>query len=715
GVLRWGRQGMVRLGGVGLSVGLAVAASLQYLGHPGETFGVAGWLWVGSMAVLLGATIGWPRAVGAESEGEKGLEDEAPRWEAWEVAAFAGVVGLAVVLRVWDLAGYPFAIHGDEVLTGGIALQAYSGTAGPSVFGTLWTDINLPALWFVVVAGSLKLGGVTLAMVRLPAALFGAATVVPFYGLVRGVWGRTAALAGSAVLAFSASNLQYSRVTLNNIVTPFFWATCFFFLMRGVRSGRPSDWALAGLAAGLSEYTYYGTRLLPFVLVVFCAYLLAVHWRAAGRYLGRMGLMAVGYFVGFGPLLAYFTQHPGLYFGRGAGVLIWDHIPTSWEDAQRMWATLWPVISQNLLTFSTTNADDSLWFAPLLLPVEGALLALGAGLLMWRWRHPAAFLVLLSGLGVLFVGGTLVPKGAFPAHWTPAFPAIYAAVAVAFGEWAAHWGRLPERLRRAGPALLVGVLALLCAANLDFYFGRYYAVRPEFEIAAAQSRFEAALGAGYRVRVVGQTWQPYNPEMTGLLVKGQDGATLTVPEQRLPLVGESGKGLAFIFFEDNEQYREWVKGLYAGGETREVRSRDGRTHYFNAYLLTPAQAMAAYGVRLTLSNPGSPEVYLDQQVPRVGDLPQQVTYPVTARWSGSVYLPDAQQYRAQVTGAPGTVTFNGVVGGPDPQSLLMPGWYPLTVEATLEGPRDVKLVMGEGSATTEEVPSTRLWPREVTR
>src|SRR5438874_235174 len=103
--------------------------------------------------------------------------------------------------------------------------------------------------------------------------LLGAATVLPLYGLIRGTWGRYAAIAGTAILAFSASNIHYSRLALNNITTEFFWAACFFFLIRSLRLRRPLDCALAGLSVGLSEYFYYGTRLLPFVVLLFICYI----------------------------------------------------------------------------------------------------------------------------------------------------------------------------------------------------------------------------------------------------------------------------------------------------------------------------------------------------------------------------------------------------------------------------------------------------------
>ena len=63
-----------------------------------------------------------------------------------------------------------------------------------------------------------------------------------------------------------------------------------------------------GLAAGLSMYTYYGTRLLPYLLLAFLAYLFVFHFRAARERLGHFALLAAGFFAGFGPLFAYFLN-----------------------------------------------------------------------------------------------------------------------------------------------------------------------------------------------------------------------------------------------------------------------------------------------------------------------------------------------------------------------------------------------------------------------
>jgi 4-amino-4-deoxy-L-arabinose transferase-like glycosyltransferase len=581
---------------------LSAMSHVAFLAAPRETFGVAGCLWIAAVvSIIAGAAL----QSSAESPLNHDRAGGAPSWSWWEVTIVASIAVLALVSRVWNLRDVPFNIYPDEVMTGVVAERAYisGASSAPSVFSTVWSDVELPALWFAIVAGALKLGGVTLATVRLPAALFGAATVLPFYGLVRGVWGRAAAMAGAGIMAFSAANVHYSRMALNNTTTPFFWAVCFFFILRGLRTRTPADWTMAGLAGGISEHFYYGTRLLPFILAGFVTYLLVVHWTEARRYIRQIGWLVLGYLTGFGPLLSYFVTHQGRYYGRGLSLMTWNRIPTSWQDLRQMWNTLWPIVSENLLGISTRSSQDIMYYAPLLLGAEAALLVLGVALLAWRWRHPAAFLILLSGLAVLFVGGTLVlyPNSSppMPAHWTPAFPAFYVAIAVPIGAWLASaevW--LRGRGRWITTAVVVVGLAILAYANIRFYFFRYYAdpesLRNErykaaqrlYEVQTIQSRYMASLGAVYRIIVVGKSPYPYDPEITRYLVRDQECIPTYDPQAQSSLAPAAGKGLAFLFFGGTEQYRETIRDRYPGGAAGEVRNPVGR-HLFYTYTVQP--------------------------------------------------------------------------------------------------------------------------------
>lgn len=155
---------------------LVLAADLRYLAAPNETFGLAGLLWLASIGLLLYAAF-----LGSPSAPDRPNEPHLAPWTAWEIVILAALIFVALVTRVWDLTKFPDNIYPDEIMTGTVAAHSYTSPTGPSpsVFGTVWSGIDLPALWFWIVSLFLKLGGSTLAMLRLPAALFGAATVVP--------------------------------------------------------------------------------------------------------------------------------------------------------------------------------------------------------------------------------------------------------------------------------------------------------------------------------------------------------------------------------------------------------------------------------------------------------------------------------------------------------------------------------------------------------
>jgi hypothetical protein len=393
---------------------------------------------------------------------------------------------------------------------------------------------------------------------------------------------------------------------LSNITTPFFWTVCFFFLLRGLRSRNPTDWTLAGLAAGISEHFYYGTRLLPFILIIFLIFLLLIHWSNSKGLIPQMGWLALGYLAGFGPLLTYFVNHPGLYYGRGTSLMTWNHLPSNWQDLQHMCKTLWPIITANLLGISTESSQDIMYYAPLLLISEAALLVLGVALLAWRWRYPAAFLTLLSGLAVLLVGGTLVlyPNSSPPmlAHWTPAFPAFYACIAVAAGAWESCSELWLHRDRRwITTAAIVGGLALLAYANIGFYFHSYYAnaenLRSQrykaaqmlYEVQTVQSRYIASLGGGVPVVVVGQSPYPYDADTTRYLAPGKQYINWRDPSQQLPINLPPSKGAAFLFFPGNERYRDTIRERYPSGRAGEVRNPRGR-HLFYTYVV-PAEVV----------------------------------------------------------------------------------------------------------------------------
>jgi hypothetical protein len=134
---------------------LVLAADIRYAAAPTETFGLAGILWIASMALLLCSAFFASHSLWGVSSAPR-----LPRWPTWEMALLAGLFVLALLCRVWNLTNFPDNIYPDEIMIGTVATPSYlSPITPPSVFGTLWSGIDLPALWFWFVAVFLKLAG----------------------------------------------------------------------------------------------------------------------------------------------------------------------------------------------------------------------------------------------------------------------------------------------------------------------------------------------------------------------------------------------------------------------------------------------------------------------------------------------------------------------------------------------------------------------------
>jgi hypothetical protein len=253
-----------------------------------------------------------------------------------------------------------------------------------------------------------------------------------------------------------------------------------------------------------------------------------------------------------------------------------------------------PILSENFLGISTNPSQDIIYFGSLLRVPEAALLMLGAGLLVWKWKHPAAFLLLLSGLGVLFVGGSLVlyPNSVPPLinHWTPAFPVFYCALAIPVGLWLdANWAELPRHLRWVKLVGLSSGLALLAWLNLSYYFGSYHAnaetLRSEGYRAAqrsydnelAMSRHAALLGPDYMVVIVGNAAAPYDRELTRFLGGSSEPVVyMPDPSNSAHIVARPQMVATFILFPGNEQYQATLRARYPGGKDGRFAGETGK-------------------------------------------------------------------------------------------------------------------------------------------
>ena len=251
--------------------------------------------------------------------------------------------------------------------------------------------------------------------------------------------------------------------------------------------------------------------------------------------------------------------------GRGLQYLnVPPGIPTTAQGWLDDWNILAPIVAKNFLGLSVIENRDSVWFAPLLLPPEAVLVLLGVAVLLWRWRQPAAFLVLLWGAGVVGSGGTLLNRVNIPnfAHWVPAFPAFYLALALPVALVLGTMRRRGPAAARLGTGIAIAGLALLTVANGAFYLLAYpLRVPPELSWETVQGRYLATLGAGTHVRFVGTSWRSYRGDVALMVAPTTPANDLLNPGRELPGVGDPAHDLSFVFYPDERVYLPWCRNF----------------------------------------------------------------------------------------------------------------------------------------------------------
>ena len=233
---------------VSLSIALAYA---HYTVVPGWQL----WTWLAAVIGILLALI-------------PPLTSRLPRRTFW---ILLGLLAAALALRLWRLTSLPPGLHVDELGVADFAMrQVFFGpyeTINPFMTG----PASQPALFHYIVAGFIKLFGPQIFSLRLMSALVGTLGVLATYFMVRAFSGKQTALFAALLMITYHFHIHWSRIALNNI-----WDTLWVPLMLGpFLWGWRKHWsggaAISGLAVGISQYFYAGSKvglILLFVLVI---------------------------------------------------------------------------------------------------------------------------------------------------------------------------------------------------------------------------------------------------------------------------------------------------------------------------------------------------------------------------------------------------------------------------------------------------------------
>lgn len=381
----------------------------------------------------------------------------------------------AGALRLWQLDAVPPGLYRDEAYNGLDALGVLDGDR-PLYFEN---NNGREPLYVYITSVSVWLFGRSVWAVRLGAAVVGTLTTLIIYKWATAWFDEQIGLLTAWFWAVTVWPIHLSRIGFRVVTLVPFLALAAWLGTVAYRRQKVVWWFAAGLAYGLSYYSYLAVRFTPVLLVAFVLYL---WWQKRHRPLIK-GLPWLGLGLGLAllPLLWVGWQQPELFLGRTGQVSILS------EDINNgdLWGTLISHIGRSLGLFFWAG-DEIIRHNPAGRPLFDPLIAvpfvIGVGWCVAHWRQSAAMGVLVWT--AVMLGPTILAEdaphflravGILPA--TLIFPAIGL-------SWLLSSPTLEGSWRKAG------LTTLILVASLGFTIHDYFSVYAQDEDTAYL--FEAA-------------------------------------------------------------------------------------------------------------------------------------------------------------------------------------------------------------------------------
>ncbi len=182
-----------------------------------------------------------------------------------------GVVVLASILRLWQLGKVPLSPDWDEASLG---YNAYSiMQTGKDEYGKFLPvvlrsfDDYKPALYSYLIIPFIKLVGLNIYAVRLPAVIFGILAVLATFFLVKELFANVkTALLASFFMAISPWHLQFSRIAFESSVGMAFNIFSVLSFMKGLK--KPFYLLLSAVLMALNLYIYQSEKVFTPIMVI---------------------------------------------------------------------------------------------------------------------------------------------------------------------------------------------------------------------------------------------------------------------------------------------------------------------------------------------------------------------------------------------------------------------------------------------------------------
>ncbi len=384
---------------------------------------------------------------------------------AWLI--YPSLLVTALALRLPMLDQIPGGLHVDEIGFADFTLRQVFIRAGQTISPFVTGQSSQPTLYHYILRLTLYLFGLNIPALRVSSAIAGSLAVLATYAAVATLQNRRVALFSAILMACYHYHIHWSRLAMNNI-----WDTLWVPLMVaayawGWKKGWSGGAVIAGLAVGLSQYFYAGSKIGLFLM----AFLIFWLWRQQTPVKNRviyLGKFLVTALCVAAPMIFYILFNTQIYLNRPAETFGWsaDAIRVITGDPINLPAYIWYQITHTLgaYTFYTDITGFYGPGVPFLIGLSAPLFIIG---FFWAIYKRNWIPVLWVALVSLF-GGFLLAGNPSSSHYVASIPALCWLVAVPL-DWLSENGR--SRL-----AFLL--LTAIVFTDLYFYFGIYVPGKP---------------------------------------------------------------------------------------------------------------------------------------------------------------------------------------------------------------------------------------------
>jgi len=232
------------------------------------------------------------------------------------------IIALGLFLRIYNIDNTPPGVYLDEAVNGMDAINA-NNSGNYQLFYT--SNQGREGLFMNLIAMCFKFLGISILTLKLPAIIYSTLVIWGTYLLTKELFRKDRmALIAAFLVAVAYWSINFGRISFRANMLPFVLVFAFYFIFKGLRTRKLTDFALGGAFFGLGLHTYIAFRLAPAILIIVLLYFVLSRKNFLKEYWQGIVTFAFLTLLVAAPMLYFFYTHPADFSSRTGNVSVFS-------------------------------------------------------------------------------------------------------------------------------------------------------------------------------------------------------------------------------------------------------------------------------------------------------------------------------------------------------------------------------------------------------